>query len=105
MDRSVQTGKTVCLQYTLSLANGTLVDSSTASGTWTYVHGHTRMPAGLTKGVEGLKAAGEGLKNEELKADLAEKVAQHGRMEQYYLDGAERRAKVLGKPAADFETT
>ncbi len=56
MDRSVQTGKTVCLQYTLSLANGTLVDSSTASGTWTYVHGHTRMPAGLTKGVEGLKA-------------------------------------------------
>ena len=56
MDRYVQAGTTVCLQYTLSLANGTLVDSSTASGTWTYVHGHTRMPAGLTKGVEGLKA-------------------------------------------------
>ena len=56
MDRYVQTGKTVCLQYTLSLADGTPVDSSTASGTWTYVHGHTRMPAGLIKGMEGLKA-------------------------------------------------
>ena len=56
MDQYVQAGKTVCLQYTLSLANGTLVDSSTASGTWTYVHGHTRMPAGLTRGLEGLKA-------------------------------------------------
>jgi peroxiredoxin len=59
----------------------------------------------LAKAVEGLKAAGEGLKNEEFKADLAEKVAQHGRMEKYYLDGAERRAKFLGKPAAEFETT
>ena len=56
MDRSVQAGKIVCLQYTLSLADGTSVDSSTASGTWTYVHGETRMPAGLTKGLEGLKA-------------------------------------------------
>src|SRR5215510_3583702 len=54
MAQSVQTGKTVCLQYTLSLANGTPVDSSSESGTWTYVHGHTRMPAGLVKGVEGL---------------------------------------------------
>jgi FKBP-type peptidyl-prolyl cis-trans isomerase 2 len=56
MDQYVQAGKTVCLQYTLSLVNGTLVDSSTASGTWTYVHGHTRMPTGLVQGVEGLKA-------------------------------------------------
>ena len=56
MEQYVQAGKTVCLQYTLSLADGTLVDSSTASGTWTYVHGHTRMPPGLSKGVEGLKA-------------------------------------------------
>ena len=56
MEQYVQADKTVCLQYTLSLANGTLVDSSTASGTWTYVHGHTRMPTGLVKGVEGLKA-------------------------------------------------
>jgi len=56
MDRCVQAGKTVCLQYTLSLADGTPVDSSTTSGTWTYVHGHTRMPLGLVKGVEGLVA-------------------------------------------------
>ena len=56
MDMYIQDGKVVCLQYTLSLANGTLVDSSTASGTWTYVHGQTRMPTGLVKGVEGLKA-------------------------------------------------
>src|SRR5262245_65914958 len=54
MAQCVQAGKLVCLQYTLSLANGTPVDSSSESGTWTYVHGHTRMPAGLVKGVEGL---------------------------------------------------
>ena len=54
MDQCVQAGKTVCLQYTLSLANGTLIDSSSESGTWTYVHGHTRMPAGLVQGMEGL---------------------------------------------------
>lgn len=55
MEQRIAPGKTVCLQYTLSLANGTLVDSSTDSGTWTYVHGHTQMPRGLVKGVEGLK--------------------------------------------------
>jgi FKBP-type peptidyl-prolyl cis-trans isomerase 2 len=54
MDQRVQAGKTVCLQYTLSLANGTPIDSSSDSGTWTYVHGHTRMPAGLVQGMEGL---------------------------------------------------
>src|SRR5919108_86853 len=56
MTQYVQAGKTVCLQYTLSLADGTPIDSSSESGTWTYVHGHTRMPAGLVKGVEGLAA-------------------------------------------------
>src|SRR5574341_241721 len=55
MEQSIQDGKIVCLQYTLSLTNGTLVDSSTASGTWTYVHGETRMPPGLARGIEGLK--------------------------------------------------
>ncbi len=59
----------------------------------------------LAKAVEGLRAAGTGLNDQELKADLAEKAAQHERMEKYYLDSAERRAKFLGKPAADFETT
>jgi peroxiredoxin len=59
----------------------------------------------LAKAVEDLRAAGAGLKNEELKAHLAEKAAEHERMEKYYLDGAQRRAKFLGKPAADFDTT
>ena len=56
MVQCIQDGKLVCLQYTLSLADGTPVDSSSESGTWTYVHGHTKMPAGLVQGVEGLTA-------------------------------------------------
>jgi FKBP-type peptidyl-prolyl cis-trans isomerase 2 len=52
---TVQFGKTVCLDYTLHLADGTPIDSSQQSGTWTYVHGQTRMPAGLLRGVEGLR--------------------------------------------------
>ncbi len=50
---TVQVGKTVCLDYTLSLPEGTLMDSTQHRGSWTYVHGHTRMPPGLTRGVEG----------------------------------------------------
>jgi len=38
----------------LSLVDGTVVDSTEGSGLWTYVHGETRMPPGLSKGVEGL---------------------------------------------------
>ena len=55
MDVCVQAGKLVCLEYTIRLADGTLVDSSQASGTWTYVHGQTRIPQGLSRGVEGLR--------------------------------------------------
>ncbi len=55
MEHCIADGKIVCLSYTLSLTDGTLVDSSTDSGTWTYVHGQTKMPVGLVKGVEGLK--------------------------------------------------
>jgi FKBP-type peptidyl-prolyl cis-trans isomerase 2 len=51
---TVQAGKLVCLDYTLTLADGTLIDSTQSSGSWTYVHGHTHMPPGLSKGVEGL---------------------------------------------------
>lgn len=54
MDMRVQAGKMVCLDYVLSLADGTMVDSTEGSGLWTYVHGHTRMPPGLAKGLEGL---------------------------------------------------
>ena len=50
----VQTGRTVCLDYTLRLTDSTVVDSAQTSGTWTYVHGHTKIPSGLTRGVEGL---------------------------------------------------
>jgi len=50
----VQAGKIVCLDYTLSSPDGTTIDSSATSGGWTYVHGQTRMPPGLEKGLEGL---------------------------------------------------
>lgn len=55
MDKCIADGKIVCLSYTLSLMDGTPVDSSTDSGTWTYVHGKTKMPAGLVRGIEGLQ--------------------------------------------------
>src|SRR5688572_21218359 len=50
----VEAGKTICLEYVLSLVDGTVIDSTEGSGLWTYVHGETRMPPGLTSGVEGL---------------------------------------------------
>jgi FKBP-type peptidyl-prolyl cis-trans isomerase SlyD len=55
MDNCVADGKIVCLSYTLSLQDGTRVDSSDDSGTWTYVHGQTKMPVGLVQGLEGRK--------------------------------------------------
>jgi peptidylprolyl isomerase len=48
---TIETGKTVCLDYVLSLADGTVIDSTEH---WMYVHGHTRMPPGLQSGLEGL---------------------------------------------------
>ena len=54
----VEAGKVVCLEYVLSLADGTVIDSTEASGLWTYVHGETKMPAGLAKGIEGLGVGG-----------------------------------------------
>jgi FKBP-type peptidyl-prolyl cis-trans isomerase 2 len=48
---TIEPGKTVCLEYVLSLADGTMVDSTEQ---WMYVHGHTRMPPGLQSGLEGL---------------------------------------------------
>jgi len=55
MDMRIQAGKTVCLDYTLSLADGTVIDSTQQSGTWTYVHGYTKMVPGLAKEIEGLR--------------------------------------------------
>lgn len=54
MDLRVETGKLVCLDYILSLPDGTRIDSTEGSGVWTYVHGHTRVPPGFAMGVEGL---------------------------------------------------
>ena len=51
----VEAGKMVCLEYELSLGDGTVIDSTEGSGLWTYVHGETRMPPGLARGVEGLE--------------------------------------------------
>ncbi len=51
----VEAGKMVCLEYLLSLVDGTVVDSTEGSGLWTYVHGETKMPPGLSRGVEGLE--------------------------------------------------
>jgi FKBP-type peptidyl-prolyl cis-trans isomerase 2 len=54
----IEAGKMVCLEYVLSLTDGTVVDSSEGSGLWTYVHGETKMPPGLSRGVEGLEVGG-----------------------------------------------
>jgi FKBP-type peptidyl-prolyl cis-trans isomerase 2 len=51
----IESGKMVCLEYVLSLVDGTVVDSTEGSGLWTYVHGETKMPPGLSRGVEGLE--------------------------------------------------
>jgi FKBP-type peptidyl-prolyl cis-trans isomerase 2 len=51
----IEAGKMVCLDYVLSLVDGTVVDSSEGSGLWTYVHGETKMPPGLSHGIEGLE--------------------------------------------------
>jgi FKBP-type peptidyl-prolyl cis-trans isomerase 2 len=51
----VEAGKVVCLEYQLSLVDGTVIDSTEGSGLWTYVHGETKMPPGLTRGIEGLE--------------------------------------------------
>jgi thiol-disulfide isomerase/thioredoxin len=59
----------------------------------------------LDKAVYGLKTAAAGIDNKDFKSNLTEKITQHERMAKYHLDSAERRAKVLGKPAAEFETT
>jgi FKBP-type peptidyl-prolyl cis-trans isomerase SlyD len=50
--RVVEDGKTVCLDYTLSLGDGTLIDTTEH---WMYVHGETQMPPGLAQGLEGLR--------------------------------------------------
>jgi FKBP-type peptidyl-prolyl cis-trans isomerase 2 len=51
----VEVGKMVCLEYVLSLVDGTVIDSTEGRGLWTYVHGETKMPPGLARGVEGLE--------------------------------------------------
>jgi FKBP-type peptidyl-prolyl cis-trans isomerase 2 len=50
--RVVEAGKTVCLDYVLSLGDGTPVDTTEH---WMYVHGETHMPPGLEQGLQGLR--------------------------------------------------
>lgn len=57
----------------------------------------------LAQAVADLKAAAETQKDEALRADLTSKIASHERMASYYAGSAERRAKIVGKPAAEFE--
>jgi FKBP-type peptidyl-prolyl cis-trans isomerase 2 len=50
MEQRIAAGKTVCLDYVLSLPDGTIVD---ATEHWMYVHGRTHIPPGLERGLEG----------------------------------------------------
>ena len=59
----------------------------------------------LATAAEGLKAAASEMKNDELKRELEGKSKEHERMARYYVEEAESRAKILGKPASEFETT
>ncbi len=59
----------------------------------------------LAKALEGLKASEKEMTQDDFKADLADRIQRHDQSAKYSTDNAERRAKVLGKPAEDFATT
>jgi thiol-disulfide isomerase/thioredoxin len=59
----------------------------------------------LEKALAGLKDAAAAVTQPDLKTDLEEQVKRHDGSVKYRLDEAERRAKVLGQPASEFETT
>ncbi len=59
----------------------------------------------LAKALDGLKAAEKEITQPDLHVDLAERIKQHDQTAKHALDSAERRAAVIGKPAAAFETT
>jgi thiol-disulfide isomerase/thioredoxin len=56
------------------------------------------------KALETLKTAEKEITQPDFHADLAARIDKHDSTAKYVLDEAERRDKVLGKPAAEFET-
>jgi peroxiredoxin len=58
----------------------------------------------LAKAHAAVTAAAEQMGQEDFRAALADSVKRHEQMAKYYLDEAERRAKIVGQPAAEFDT-
>lgn len=59
----------------------------------------------LAGAVEALKSANTAVAHPGLKADLEDRVKRHAQAAKYTVEDAARRAKVVGQPAAAFETT
>jgi thiol-disulfide isomerase/thioredoxin len=59
----------------------------------------------LEKALGVLKDAAGTITQADLKSQLEDQIKQHDNMLKYRIDEAERRAKVLGQPAEEFETT
>jgi peroxiredoxin len=59
----------------------------------------------LARAADKLKADAEAIKQPDLKASLEERLRQHEQTAKYTVEAAERRAKILGQPAPEFETT
>jgi peroxiredoxin len=59
----------------------------------------------LAAALSSLQAANTAITHPVLKADLAERVKGHDQTAKYTVEDAARRAKVVGQPAAAFETT
>lgn len=57
------------------------------------------------RAAERLKAAAAEIKQPDLKAALDERLKQHAQTAKYAVESAERRAKILGQPAPEIETT
>lgn len=51
----VSPGRTVAISYTLSLDNGSIVDSSSEAEPLTYIHGEEMLIAGLERELEGMR--------------------------------------------------
>jgi peroxiredoxin/Tfp pilus assembly protein PilE len=59
----------------------------------------------LEKALTVLKDAAGTVTLADLKTDLDDQIKRHDQMVKYQIEEAERRAKVLGQPASEFETT
>src|SRR5262249_20284271 len=59
----------------------------------------------LARAAEKLKVAAGGVKQPDLKAALDDRMKGHEQIAKYAVEMAERRAKFIGQPAPEFETT